>query len=252
MVSTLCSGSSGPTPRGSFYYQHLFFAELTSYCRGCKGGRHQRRQLRWRPLSDLSAAPLGGLPSTSPAPVVVAARPTGITPQGAYHRCRQLRWWPLLDLPTATPRAPAINLVNSADGVSLNLVHAARIFLATPTRGHRGKQYCYEQGEMETRKKKFGSLRCQELGGHNTITEKSKSIDNVTAVSIIRITKRERKAIAGRKVYASSGSRLNRSATAQAAFSTPSLAASADPSMGPCTTGSRKMLGSRLRKHIST
>jgi hypothetical protein len=36
--------------------------------------------------------------------------------------------WPLPDLPPATPRGPAID-------VSLNLVPAARIFLATPTRG---------------------------------------------------------------------------------------------------------------------
>jgi hypothetical protein len=97
----------------------------------------------------------------------------------------------------------------------------------------------------------FGSLRCQEPGSHNTIIEKSKSTDNMMTISIIRITKRGRKATAGRKVYASSGSRSNRSATSRAVSSTPSLAASADPSTGPCTTGSREMLGSRLRKHIS-
>jgi hypothetical protein len=57
---------------------------------------------------------------------------------------------------------------------------------------------------------------------------------------------------AGREVYASSGSRLNRSATMWAASSTSSLAAPANPSTGPCTTGSREMLGSWLRKHIST
>jgi hypothetical protein len=71
-------------------------------------------------------------------------------------------------------------------------------------------------------------------------------------LSIIRITKRGRKATAGRKVYASSGSRSNRSATAWTTSSTSSLAASADPLMGPCTTCSREMLGSRLQKHIST
>jgi hypothetical protein len=73
----------------------------------------------------------------------------------------------------------------------------------------------------------------------------------VTIISIIRITKRGRKATARRKLYTSLGSRSNRSAIVPEASSTPSLAASADPSMGPCTIGSR-VLGSRLRKHIST
>jgi hypothetical protein len=109
-----------------------------------------------------------------------------------------------------------------------------------------------EKWRQEFRKKKFRSLRCQEPGSHNTITEKSKSVDIVTTVSIIRITKRGRKVRARRKVYVSSGSRSNHSATVRAASSTPSLAASVDPSMGPCTIGSREMLGSRLRKHIST
>jgi hypothetical protein len=56
----------------------------------------------------------------------------------------------------------------------------------------------------------------------------------------------------GREVYASSGSRSNRSATARVASSTSTLVASAGSLMGPCTTGSREMLGSRLWKHIST
>jgi hypothetical protein len=109
-----------------------------------------------------------------------------------------------------------------------------------------------EKWRLAKKEKKFGSLRYQEPGSRNTITEKSKSIDNVMTIPIIRIKKRGRKATAGQKVYVSSGSRLNRSATAQAASSTPSLAASTDPSTGPCTIGSREMLGSRLRKHIST
>jgi hypothetical protein len=74
----------------------------------------------------------------------------------------------------------------------------------------------------------------------------------MTTLSIIRITKRGRKGTAGWKVYASSGSRSNRSVTTWATSSTPSLAASADPSTSACTTGSKEMLGSRLRKHIST
>jgi hypothetical protein len=106
LVSMLSSGTSGPTPPppGSFYYQHLFFAELTSYCHGCKGpaidisnsggghcrtcryhpqgARHRCLQLRWWSLPDMSASPPGGLPSTSPTPMVTAAGPAGSTPRG--------------------------------------------------------------------------------------------------------------------------------------------------------------------------
>jgi hypothetical protein len=157
--------------------------------------RHRRLQLQWWSLPDLPAASPRGPPSTSPTPMVAAARPIGSTPRGpainvsnsggghcrtcrqhppgslpstsltpvvaavgpadstpqgalhqrrqlrwwslpdlleappgARHRRRQLWWWPLPDLPVAPPRGPAID-------VSLNLVPAARIFLATPTRG---------------------------------------------------------------------------------------------------------------------
>jgi hypothetical protein len=182
-------------PLGVILLQTSFFAELTSYCHGCNGARHRRLQLRWWPLPDLSAAalggppstsptpmvaaavpasstprgppstlptpmmdatgpvdstsqgtrhqrlqlwwwplldlpvaPPGGPPSTSPTPVVAAAGPAGSTPQGASHQRHQLRWWPLPDLSAAPPRGPAID-------VSLNLVPATIIFLATPTRG---------------------------------------------------------------------------------------------------------------------
>jgi hypothetical protein len=47
-----------------------------------------------------------------------------------------------------TPKGPAID-------VWLNLVHVASIFLATPTRGHHGKHYYYEQDKF--RKKIFWS-----------------------------------------------------------------------------------------------
>jgi hypothetical protein len=105
---------------------------------------------------------------------------------------------------------------------------------------------------LEFRQKKFGSLRCQEPENHSTTTEvKSKSTNRGTTL-IIGINRKGGKATAGRKVYVSSGSRSNRSATARTSSSMPSLAASADPSTGPCTTGSKEMLGSRLRKHIST
>jgi hypothetical protein len=218
-----------------------------------QGGRHRRLQLWWWPLPDLPAAPPkgpainvaksdggrcrtyqhhppGGPPSTSPASMVAAAGPIGSIPGGARHRRRH------------PPRCPAIE-------VSLNLVPAARIFLVTPTMGATTVNNTV-MSKKQT--KKSGSLRCQETGSRNTITEKSKSTDSVTTVSIIRITKRGSKATAGQKVYASSGSRSNCSATTRAASSTPSLAASVDPSTGPCTTGSKEMLGSWLRKHIRT
>jgi hypothetical protein len=63
---------------------------------------------------------------------------------------------------------------------------------------------------------------------------------------------KRRKLPAGRKAYASLGTCSNRSAMTHAASSTSSLAASAKPSTGPCTAGSREILGSRLRKHMST
>jgi hypothetical protein len=71
----------------------------------------------------------------SPTPVVAAAGPADSTIQGAHHRRLQLRWWPLPDLPAATPRGAAIDVANSAGGMSPNMEPAARIFLATPTRG---------------------------------------------------------------------------------------------------------------------
>jgi hypothetical protein len=137
------------------------------------------------------------------------------------------------------------------------MVLAARIFLATPTRGgHRGKHYHYKQATWRKNGGKsfgeifFGSLRCQEPGNHNTITEvKFKSTNSGTTLTIIRITERGGKAAVGRKVYVSSGSRSNHSATARAVSSTSSLAASADPSTGPSTVGSREMLGSRPEAH---
>jgi hypothetical protein len=148
LMSVLRSRRSGPTPRGLFYYQHLFFAELTSYGHGCKGARHQRLHLRWWPLPDLPTAPqeahhrrlqlqwwpLSDLPASPqgarhrrlqlrwwPLPNLPAA-----PPPGARHRRHQLWWWPLLDLPTAPSRGSAIDIAN--------LLPATRIFLATPTR----------------------------------------------------------------------------------------------------------------------
>jgi hypothetical protein len=101
--------------------------------------------------------------------------------------------------------------------------------------------------------KKSGPCGAKEPESRNINTEVS--LNQQTTLrhyQTIGITKRGGKTAAYRKVYTPSGSRLNRSATTRAASSTPSLVASADPLMDPCTTGSREMLGSRLRKHIST
>jgi hypothetical protein len=80
--------------------------------------------------------------------------------------------------------------------------------------------------------------------------------ENITAKKFIHQTQDKvlylQNAWQGREAYESSGSRLKRSATARAASSTPAAAASTGSSAGPCTTGSKEMLGSRLRKHIST
>jgi hypothetical protein len=207
--------------------------------------------------------PPEGPPSTSPTPMVATAGPAASTPQGARHQRLQLWWWPLPDLPPAPPRGPPSTSPTP-------VVAAAGLAASNPQGGHhrrfaklgtcrqnfsgdtyygdhRGKHYHYKQatwrknGGKSLAKKNFGSLRCQELRSHNTITElKFKSTNSATTLSIIGITERGGKATAGRMVYASSGSRSNRSTTAQAASSTPSMLASADPSTVPCTTGSRE------------
>jgi hypothetical protein len=104
-----------------------------------QGGRYQRLQIRWWPLSDLSPAPPrgltidvstlvvatagptastpeGGAPSTSPSSVVAVVGPVASTPQGTRHRRLQLRWWPLPDLPPTLPRGPAIDVFNFSGG----------------------------------------------------------------------------------------------------------------------------------------
>jgi hypothetical protein len=121
-------------PRGHLLLP-TFFAELTSYRHGCKGtchrrlqlrwwsmpdlplapprARHRRLQLRWWSLPDLPPAAPGGPPSTSPTPVVAAAKPADSNSQGAHHRHLQLWWWSLPNLPTAPPRGPTIDVSNS-------------------------------------------------------------------------------------------------------------------------------------------
>jgi hypothetical protein len=97
-----------------------------------QGGRHERLlHLRWWPLVDPLAAPLGdppyvsssssvvaaaGLVGTPPggppltsstSSVVAVARPTGSTTHKPHHRCLlHLQWWLLLDLPVAHRRGP--------------------------------------------------------------------------------------------------------------------------------------------------
>jgi hypothetical protein len=75
---------------------------------------------------------------------------------------------------------------------------------------------------------------------------KSKST-NYDMALIIEIAKRGEKIAVGQKVYKSSGSCSNRSAMTRVASSMSYLAASANPSTGPCTAGYKKMLGSQLR-----
>jgi hypothetical protein len=148
----------------------------------------------------------GGPPLTSPTPVVAAVGPAASTHQGAHHRCF----------------------------AKLGTCHQ-NFSCDTYLGGHHGKQYHYKQatwrknGGKSFDKKKIGSLRCKNPGVIIPL-QKSKSTDSATTLSIIGITERGGKATVGRKVYASSGSRSNRSATVWAASSTPSLIAFADPS----------------------
>jgi hypothetical protein len=167
---------------------------------------------------------------------------------------------------TSTPRGPAIDVFNFDGGRCRkyrqhpqgarrrclgNLVPATRIFLVAPTRG------ATTVNITTTSKARVSKKNSGPCGAKNPRIIlplqkfKSKSTNRGMPL-IIEITKRGEKAAARWKVYASSGSRSNRSATARAASSTPSLAASADSSTGPCTAGSMEMVGSRLRKHINT
>jgi hypothetical protein len=224
-------------PAGSFYYQHLFCRthfilpwtpegppsmSSTSVVAGAgptastpQGARHQRLQLRWWPLSNLPTAPprgptinvsnsaggrcqtcrqhpLGGPPSTSPILVVAAAGPAASTPQGAHHRrfakpgtCRQ--------------------------NFSSDIYQG----------GHCGKHYHYKQATW--RKNGGRSFGENFLGPYSAknpgiiIPLQKLSPNQRTGVrhyQIIRIIERGGKATARWKVYASTGSLLNRSATA--------------------------------------
>jgi hypothetical protein len=81
-----------------------------------QGGRYQRLQIRWWPLSDLSPAPPRGLTIDVSTLVVATAGPTASTPEGGRHRRLHLRWWPLSDLSLAPPRGPAIDVSNFDGG----------------------------------------------------------------------------------------------------------------------------------------
>jgi hypothetical protein len=100
------------TPRGPSSTSSTLVVAATRLAASTPGDRHRRLQLRWWPLPEFPTTPRRGPPSKSLALVVAAAR-----------------------YAASTPRGPAVD-------VWLNLVPAARIFLATPTRGgHRGKHY---------------------------------------------------------------------------------------------------------------
>jgi hypothetical protein len=123
-----------------------------------------------------------------------------------------------------TPKGPAID-------VWLNLVHVASIFLATPTRGHHGTHYYYEQDKF--RKKIFWSPS----GAKDPRNISARMFHSTKHKTMLFIYKKN--AQHGGEVYASSGSRSNRSTMVRATSSTPTLAASVGSSMS-----SREMLGS--------
>jgi hypothetical protein len=90
-----------PPPRGSLYYQHLFYR--THFI------------LPWT-QPDLPPAPPRG-------PAIDVSNSGGDRyrtycqqPPWVHHRHLQLRWWPLPDLPPATPRGPTIDVSNSGGG----------------------------------------------------------------------------------------------------------------------------------------
>jgi hypothetical protein len=146
-------GPAASTPQGALRrcLQHQWWPLSEILTATPRGPAIDVFKLRWWPLPDLLPAPpggppstssnsgdgrywksqqqpLGGPPSTSSTLVVATASPAASTPRGACHRRLKHRWWLLSDLPPAPPRGPAID-------VCLNMVPAARIILATPTRG---------------------------------------------------------------------------------------------------------------------
>jgi hypothetical protein len=111
--------------------------------------------------------------------------------------------------------------------------------------GHCGKHYHYEQDKF------CGKIFLGPCGAKNPGIITSQKFKSTNCSTPLFIEKRG-ELPAGQKAYASSGSRSNCSAMMYVASSPPSLAASPNPLTGPYTAGSREMLGSRLRKHMST
>jgi hypothetical protein len=133
-----------------------------------QGSRDRRLQLWWWPLLDLPTAPLGGPPSMSPTPVVVAAGLAASNPQG-----------PAIDVSLNLVPPPKFFWRHLPGGTAVNITTTSKQL----GRKNRVKSF--------GKKKNLGPLRCQEPGSHNTITEvKSKSTNNTTTLSIIRIIER--------------------------------------------------------------
>jgi hypothetical protein len=155
--------------------------------------------------------PLGGPPSTSPSTLVVAAAgDTDSTAQGANHRC-------LVKLGTYHQYFSGDTYQGTT---AVNTTTASNTSFTKNISG-----FLWYQRSRKNNCKEVPSNKVQ----HNVIYWNKKREENCQQ---------------GGEAYASLSSRLNRSATARAASSTPTLAASADPSTGPCTTGNREMLGS--------
>jgi hypothetical protein len=130
--STTVVAAAGPTastPKGPA-------VDISSFsggrCRTClqhpQGARCRRLQHRWWPLPKILTATPRGLPSMSPASVVVVARPADSTSPGGPPSTSPASVVAATENPDSTPQGATVD-------VCLTLVPAARIFFVTPTKG---------------------------------------------------------------------------------------------------------------------
>jgi hypothetical protein len=80
------------------------------------GARHQRLQLWWWPLPEISTAPPGGPPSTSSTSVVVTVGPPDSTPPAGSPSTSPTSMVAVAEPPDNTPRGLAINVFNFGGG----------------------------------------------------------------------------------------------------------------------------------------
>jgi hypothetical protein len=170
LVSTLSSGSSGPTPPGVILLPIALLQNSLHIAMDARGPAIDVSNSgggRYRACRQHSP---GGPPSTSPTPVVAAARPAASTPPGG---------------PSSTSPTPVVAAVGPAASTHQGACYRCFTKLGTCRQnfssdtyqgGHRGKQYHYKQATWRKNggksfSKKNQIIVVQEPESHNTITK---------------------------------------------------------------------------------